>query len=169
MAESDPITKIHGGIWSMLEASSEFKAVVRTGNRIKYVGGTRDPEKGSMLVKDLPQVAVYRLGIKPRPENTSNSSRLITLWSVEVSTGTRKDETVAQLDWIVYCALLTWRTYLKSLTWGGETFVTEFRSVSVDEEIVARRKLRVPEGWASLWVGQCDAFFSTSLLLGDEE
>ena len=160
----DPITQVYTGIWAMLEGYSSFADTVRPGNRIKYISGPRAPEKPSHQAADFPQVAVFSLGYRPHPEQTTCSSRLTMLWSIEAAVGDRDFSTIGTLDWIIYRALLHWRTYLRPLLWDNQAFVTLFRAKAIDDEIVARRKLRVPDGWSSLWVGECHCHFGTATL-----
>lgn len=152
-------------IWDTLEASADFTSAVDEKNRIKVVGGTFSPKKPGLATADLPQVSVLPLGADPKPFNTSSSSRYTSFFSIETLGGTMQFETLADLDWIVYVALMEWQTYIRdAVTWLGESYVKSFRQVEIDHDIVNRRKVRAAQGWQSLWVGKCDMFFTSSTL-----
>jgi hypothetical protein len=155
---------VFGGIWTTLELSSDFTTAVPAGNRIKVVGGNLSPDKPALTPADAPQVAVLPLGGELHPRNSSNSSRYTSYWSVEMISGSMKFETVADLEWYVYVALLDDST-IKALTWLTETYVKHFRATKTDHDVVDRRSLHAPKGWRSLWVGRCDMWFGTSTLL----
>ncbi len=162
---SSPNSLVFGGIWTVLEADTDFAAAVISKNRIKVIDGTRSPTKPSLVTSDTPQVAVLPLGAKPHPFRTSSSSNFTSYWSIEMTSGTMKFETLADLEWIVYAALLEWSTTLQALEWLEVAgFVTDFRPIKADHDLVNRRKMHAPQGWRSLWVGQCDMWFGTTLL-----
>jgi hypothetical protein len=162
MPDTNPISQVYAGIWTMLEANSDFTSLVRAGNRIKYVDGNMAATKQTLSDNDTPQVAVMPLGLSPHLDKSSSTSYLGTLWSIELVSGTVKTETLSQLDWAIYRAMADWRTHLSALTWNSRTFVSLFRPMKVDNDFELRRKLRVPEGWNALWTGECQMWFQST-------
>lgn len=161
----DPFIQVFRGIWAMLEASEEFCSLVPEGCRIKFADGTRDPDIDERISADTARVAVLSLGPQPSPEYTSDSSGVSLLWSIELVSGSQQLETVCQLDWIIYRALLKWRAYLRErVLWNEKACVQLFRALKVDADIATKRELRAPKGWQSLWVGKCDLNFGTANL-----
>ena len=60
MTSKDPLTQLHEALWDLLEADTDFAALVPAKNRIKYVGtdALKYPEAGSRQADGYPQVTI---------------------------------------------------------------------------------------------------------------
>jgi len=166
---TDPFTAVEGQIQGLLTDSSDFTKDVKAGNRIRYVGGFRDPEKEEVASADFPEVRIIAGGMAPHIENTSNSSRMITKYMIEVRTGTKVlDKTHYPLIWAVFKAMTKWKLRMDTLTIAENasgTFVILVRPIGETTEGIERGEIsKGIEGWFAIWTIEVDMFFATSNL-----
>ena len=149
--EKDPMSKVYDALWTMLENHSGFAGKVKIGNRIKYSGENRDPEKQEILDGDLPEVRIIPVSGDPHLQRTSNSSSFIKMFELQITTGDpRVDAAALPVEWEVYKGFSTWEVAVKAITWHEMHPVNLCRLISVaegaSEKILARGHL----GWAAL-------------------
>lgn len=159
-----PLEDLYDAFWTMLEASSDFTTAVPAGNRIKHTGTDRWPRKTGSLPADFPQVRIVMAGMVPHLERTSDGSSLTVQWAIQVRSGDQRFDTVQQLAWYIYRALLGWETYLKNaLTWNGAYYVRRCRAMMVRQEDDPQDDIR---GWTDTWACETDLWFRTAQLEG---
>lgn len=158
---ADPLSTLYDALWTMLEAHSGFTDLVRIGNRVKFAGEMRDPEKSMVLSADRPTVGILAEGGLPHLEATSNASFLTARFQIIVITGDlRLDEELYPVTWEIYGAMTRWHTALTALTWNGKTFVhlgrpTNFVETPVE---VVNQGIR---GWVGKWTYEVEMHFTT--------
>ena len=59
---ADYESQLYATLWTLLEASSDFTAKVKFGNRIRYDGTNVMPEKNNKMDGDLPEVTIDHAG-----------------------------------------------------------------------------------------------------------
>ena len=167
MTETDPLTQLHDAIWVMLEDDAAFCQLVQRQNRVKYPVTSRLAAKDSVQSADLPEVWVVPVRAVPHVDNTSGSSRLLVTWEIRVTTGDQRPQTtLLPLTWILFRALANWKTRLRALTWGGNTFVVSCVPSGVTFGEVDLELERGVSGWVALWVVETDILVSSTALRG---
>ena len=163
MAEDNPLEKVHDAFWTMLEASSEFTALVPSNNRIKYASSSKkSPDKGELGHGDYPQVRVVHKGTRPHLDRTSNGSSLVMIWGVEISTGDQRVSNNLEVEWAVFRALSTWQTHIKTLTWNSKSMAIDLKAVESRSDRWDETLSRRIDGWSTVWVGEGEAWFRTA-------
>ena len=171
LLEGNPFTLIEDAFWLMLEDRKDFCEMFKKANRVKLRDRRRRvPDKVSISKEDVPYITIVPSGVTPHPHNTSNSSSMMISWEIRIASGDQRPHMV-QLPaiWVVYRALINWRTRMTALTWKDYAFVKDCRADSV---VIGELKEDVDKeirGWSSLWSGTTTCWFpSASLLLEGE-
>jgi hypothetical protein len=165
MAEDNPLLKVHKAIWSMLEASSGFNALVtKEANKIKYTGTDHPKLKtGTLNPSDFPEIRITRTLMNFNLEGTSDRSNVSVLWELQIKTDDDRDIELSDLEWEILRAMLGWDEHLKTLTWAGKTFVTDCSPASAKVVLSNRSKGdRGTKGWKTLWAIQTELWFETA-------
>ena len=159
----DPIGQMIEALWTLLEAHAPLTSMVKTGNRIKYTGENRDPEKRQIADADLPELRIVPVGSTPHPLRTSSSSTIVKRFRVEVSTGDQRiDAGLTALEWEVYRALVNWFNTLAALTWKDHPYVKQMKTNDVKDGKSQRDLERGIHGWAAVWECEVEMWFQTS-------
>lgn len=169
MAVPRPASLVYDGLWTMLEAHSEFTdALVAPGNRVKFTSRVKRHQRSGAQQADLPQLALLYLGVSTTPEASSNSSFIKTLWSWEILSGSQHIHDIMEVEQIIWEAMHTWRQYIRPLQYKGKTYTTELRTTKLDDDLKIRRDQRVKtalsfaDGWISSWIGYVDVWLASS-------
>jgi hypothetical protein len=162
MSADNPLKQIYNAIWSLLEARSELTDLVLIGDRIKYIGSSRAPEKNEVLSTDFPEIRVIPVQSKPHLDQDSTSSGWIVVWQVQIASGDQRLQTVLDVEWEVYRAMQTWRTHVMPLTWKGKEFVHLARPIETVWELDNKRLNRGIRGWSAVWAGETHMNFTTA-------
>jgi len=102
----DPFTETYNAIWTALEASPEFAATVKPGNRIRFSEDSRPFVKGTLQDGDLPEVTVLPAGgVYSNFSSTSGVCKQVFLVRC-VTGGTRLDLSAFPLKWAILQALV---------------------------------------------------------------
>lgn len=163
MIPHNPFTILYDGLWGLLEASPEFAATFKPGNRVRYDSETAiNPLKEAIANADLPEVILIDDGMQAELLNTSSTSKVMTNYSLMISTGDfRWSMYTAQINWIILCNLSHWQTKLGALTWCGQHFVKLVRVLDNTTGQSIPERNRSIEGWTTIWKLQCELHFST--------
>ena len=183
MAEHDPLTKCHQALWTVLEASDEFTAIVPYRLRIKYTDdeGTtptttavRDPEADVRQPDEEAMVAITTAGETTGLRCSSDGTRRTERFQVWIITGDKRycytvdgvDKGIFPLRWAILRALADWETTLTALTWNGKVFVHDCRVVQATEQQATPRlkDQGAPakrEGWTLAWQGEVEMWFTS--------
>lgn len=172
----NPLRLVHEKFWDLLENSTQFTTLVPVNNRIKYKGGLVFPEKSEIQYGDTPEVVVRQTGFLPYQYQDSAESTLVLRFSIDVTTIEQKIETLLDVQWAIYCAMLMWDTSLETLTWNGYPFVKQCRSLEASTALgnvdnsrsvsEADRLSRGHGGWTSVWSGEIHCRFNNAILRG---
>jgi len=164
LADPDPYTLVARALWGLLEASPQFCALVKAGNRIKFDHEFRSPVKAEVSSADMPEVRIVITSSTPGPNNTSCSHRDTVKWEIQISTGDKRMTSMLfPLRWVIFRAMAdASRVLLQTVDWHGEKFVKTCRPASVSDGRSQSDLNRGIVGWASLWAIETDLWFSTS-------
>jgi len=184
MPEKDPLTKCYEGLWSVLEASNAFTALVPARCRVKYtdagaVLATRYPERDARQPDKYPQVAIVAEGGPTDTYWSSDGTRVGAYFQIWVRTGDRRlcylqdgiYQGVFPVQWAILRAMMNWKAVLAPLTWGGVAgFITHCAPDDRKEKIEPPRteEQKAPfkdAGWTLAWQGKVDMWFQSSTLL----
>lgn len=111
----DPFIQVHDAIWAALEADNsvnDFPSLVAVGNRIKYTGADRSPEKRQHAAADFPDVRLKPRGgpyFSPGRGASSRTTFLVKRWSLEIATGDQRvdgDERLFAIQWAALQAIV---------------------------------------------------------------
>lgn len=159
----NPLRLVYAGIWTMLEAQTQFTDIVSAANRIKYTGTDSHPWSemdGGMQPAGFPKVRVVMKRLITHLHRTSNGSNLTVLWGIEVNSGNQLFADILDVDWAIYLAMEDWPTQLRdALEWNSENFVRRCRPETVDVTLDDAQKNK---GWRDAWLGETDLWFSTA-------
>jgi len=165
MPTTNPIRLVYEAIWSMLEAQTEFNALVRTTNRVKYSGTLiQGTEKETLSPTDYPYVRVVATAMRPHLERTSNGSSLEILWKIEISTGQRQFQDLFDVEWAIYQAMSFWRTHFVGLAMEAGGYTVSCRPAAVRTTLGDPAVDRGSRGWSSIWAGISEIWFATASL-----
>jgi len=164
--KTDPFTAVYDELWGILLDSAEFASSVKENNRIVYTGALekRNPEKAEVSTHDFPECRMLAAGFTPHLQRTSNSSSVVSRFSIEMRTGSKAlDHLHFPMIWAVYRAMASWATRLSALTWNnGQRFVILSRPVGDTVEDIERGEVsRGIEGWFAIWTIEVTMFFAT--------
>jgi len=157
----NPLRLVYKALWTLLEAQSQFTTEVKSGNRIKYTGTDRHPEKdGELQPAGYPEVRVVMKKCVPHLQRTSNGSSFGIIWGIEVRSGDQRFQDLLDVEWAIYLAMENWVTTLQDgLTWNSENFVRRCRPLQVDVAMTDEHKNK---GWRDVWLGETDLWFATA-------
>lgn len=169
MSLQNPFHQVHDALWNLLESNSDFTAAVPSMNRIKYTG-TLDPrpDKDNAEYADYPMVRIRSLGFDVKAFDTSNSSRALAYWSIDVYSGDQRfampdKKKFFDVQWGIYQALLDWKNYIYDFTWDGTAFkVRTCRALKAEDQF--QHDPYSTLGWTSVWRGVTDIWFTTDTL-----
>ncbi len=165
MSAENPLRQVHNALWTLLGAHSDFDSLVPDGRkRVNYIGSSRSPEvDGGLSPADYPRVRIVPVKKKPHLQHTSNSSSMIVIWEVQVATGDQRLQTLLDIDWAVYRALLTWETHLRdNLRWKNKEFVKLARPLETETNLDDGKQNLGTRGWSTVWAGETQLWFTTS-------
>jgi len=167
---TNPLTKAHQAIWTVLEAYSGFTSVVPAGNRIKYdQAADRSPEKPKGFNAHYPKVRVRQGPSKFHASHCSSGSRLRQWYLIDVQTGDQRvgdednanDGTLNPVRWAIYRALMDWSTTMTALTWNSKQFI--FYATTTDaKDVLSLKQRKQRNGWQTEFVFEVDMFFTRS-------
>jgi hypothetical protein len=186
----DPFTLVYSKLWQMLEASTDFCALVSAGNRIKYIddldtdgsvdiAALRNPDKGNLQAGDFPQVAIESDDGITTLARSSDATSVSTRFRVMVLAGDKRLSYLGPAGrytglfpvmWSIVRALSTWDTQLTTLNWGTETGFVKLCNLTTHRERLGKaldEKRDVyarKDGWTMAWEGEVEMWFSTASL-----
>lgn len=167
MGAGNPLYDVHAGIWTMLEARSDFCALVRVPNRIKFTADPREVLKRQVKPGDLPEVAVVQTGLGPWEGVASDDDLLQIVWEVWVTSGEEPFGSFFDVQFAIFRALVSWRELLRStLTWSGSLYVVDCHLGNTEDSLLNKDLNRGNFGWSSVWRGHTDCEFSHTTLVG---
>lgn len=122
--QADPFTQVYEALWALLEAHSDFAALVKPGNRIKFSEKPR--EKPQLREADVPEVRIVPGELRPHLFRTSSSSTINRIYRVEISTNDLRITAAAfPVEWAILQAVAGAEDSLTSLS-----FVRQARPIS---------------------------------------
>lgn len=167
---TDPTTACYSALWGCLVARSDFADNVPAGNRIRYDGDARDPEKQAKLTAAHPECTIALQSGVPHLDKTSNSTELIDTYMVRLRSGDKRmdltDIGMAPLRWSIIRGVHQWKTVLAALTWnGGGRFVVDVKLISTTDAIDRDYSADGTEGWTTVIVAEVRMWFSKAAML----
>lgn len=164
-ARNNPFQLVYNTLWSMLEEDERFD-VVKPGNRIKFNGNDREPQKTNTTTSDYPEVMLVSEGVTGNLCNSSSTSMLIRNYSWVVSSGDYRFDEIFPVEWAIYAGMLAWRYRLAPLLWEGEPFVTQANVRDSNFDQVDRQRRRGIQGWVAVWTIFVEMHFNTQNITG---
>ena len=161
MPVTNPIRLLHAALWNILQNQADFVAAVPAGNRIKYTGTARAPEKDTLSSADYPQVRIVARGVRPHLHQTSSGSSLTILWAIEISSGDQRSRTLFDVEWSIYRAMVDWETHVTAVIWNGIELVKSCRLVAVKTDLGDPQVDRGNRGWSAVWAGETELWITT--------
>jgi len=163
----NPFTMVYTELWTIIEARAEIDELVLVSNRIRY-DETRDPHKENISTRDVPEILLAPEGIVSNLKASTNSTTVTKVYGIRISTGDyRYTSYLAQVEWMLFGALVDIRNTLGALQWQGKSFI---QSVRIDSNVLGfsdvddvQRQER-KRGWADLMRISVDMRFSQSQL-----
>lgn len=152
MAESNPFTLVQTQLWSLVEAFPPWADSVRMGNRIKFTGNARDPEKENRRTADTPEVSLFPSGGTTNLHSNSSQSEITKEYVFTAVTGDKRvNWTHDDLHFYMLQAISRWKSTggLSSLVWKGATFVEDANVSTITEGITDEQLNKNLAGWAS--------------------
>lgn len=163
MSEKDPLSQVYDALWDLLEVHVPLTSLVKAGNRVKFSGTSRDPEKERVSTADLPEIRIIPLGGTPHIQRTSNGSSWVKRFAVILATGDKRvDVSLFPVEWEIYRAMAQWADTLTALTWNDKPYIKLARPVSATEGISDRDLQRGVEGWTAVWQCEVELWFTTA-------
>lgn len=168
----NPLYQVYLQFWAMLEANALFTTAVPNSkrNRIKYTSLTdRNPDR-DRGVQDYPSVRVVARGMKVIPHFSSNSTKIVVHWGIDVATGDQRLSELFDITMAICCALVDWQDSFADMAAYADTdgeipfAVKRCRPAKVTETVGTTRDTQGVKGWTSVWDGEMDLWFSTALL-----
>jgi len=163
---ADPLSDTQNAIWTVLNASTAFVALVPTTMQDNLYGSgnksgvMRGPNKASTG----PVVRIEPTGGNTHPQIDSSSSMLTQVWKIQVQL--KDDRTTAgttgllPTKWAIYRALsqqMRTGSTIRSLTFTSKTYVKDCRLKEHQEDYQSRDKS--PGEWATVWIFEVDMVF----------
>lgn len=162
----NPLLITYNALWKLLENSTEFCEMVKPGNRIKYSGAGRNPQKEQAITADYPEVRIVVTRTDPHLNRTSNGSSLKKHFAIQILTGSQQVDKMLELEWIIYKAMAGAYEALLDLSWpeesGGYKFIKLVKPVSIQEQLTMTADMKSHvAGWVSVWAVEIDMWFRT--------
>ncbi|MFZ5832442.1 MAG: hypothetical protein ACOY3P_20335 [Planctomycetota bacterium] len=165
---NEPQSLIHDGLWALLEASSEFTALVPAGNRIKYNGTLDEPEKPAVADADTPNVRILPVEHQAAAAADSSGEMQIDVWAIQVGTGRLQSDRLHALEWAITRALRGWRSVFSTVTYDGSAFVVDLHpihsAVALKRDAPEQDVAQGPPGWLDVWRIEVRSWFLDSTL-----
>lgn len=139
----DPFTQVERVLWFALESYPPFAAMVRPGNRLKFIESGPHPEKAHTLDADRPEVGVMASGglCAGRPSGTMLMEQRFV---IAIGTGDERIGKAAnKVKWHVFRAL---ERVITRRQFGGLAWLVDIAFESTDEQMRQSTE-RMPEGW----------------------
>lgn len=169
MPEANPLNQVYEAFWTMLEADTDFSALIPAKNRIKLYGtNNRYPYRDNVNEAGIPEVVVEPIKIEPQIWTTSDKSKVVATWVIRVATGDQRWTSLFNVMWDIYKALANWQATLQALTWNSKAFVVSCESVEAEQTVNNKDANRLIKGWATVWACTTEMWFDTTDLLPAE-
>ena len=166
-AVQDPFSMAFSGLWSVLNASSAFPAVIPKCNQIRYDSEyRRQPDKsqgGIALSADRPQARIIVAGGVEGLLVTSSSTQCTKNYEIQISLGDlRANVWLHPLEFIVTGALANWQVTLSPLVWNGDQFIKMLRVKSIQEGMKKEDLDKGIQSWFGVFGVGIDMWFTSS-------
>lgn len=166
----NPFTMVYDTLWEMVDTHPSLRVLMKEGNRIKFNTPSREPLKDAVAVADLPELILTSDGLSAALYNTTSTSKVVRSYSWLLSTGDfRVNELLYQVEWYIFCAMLSWKEKLCALKWHDESFVKRADVTSVTNGQSNPELNRGIKGWSAIWKCEVEMHFRTSFLKGELE
>ena len=90
LSQVDPFTQAFRKLWALLESEPLFQKLVPRGNRIKYDGDDRSPDKDRMSSADWPQVRIIAAGGETDLVASSTHSTIRQIFQIQMASGDQR-------------------------------------------------------------------------------
>lgn len=133
---NNPFGPIHDELWTLFEANTALKALVRVANRIKLDGKPVDPFKSQYADGDYPEIILVPSGGQFEPIFSSDASRLVQWYDIQTNDG----DLVASnkffpLKWQIIKSLAKFADNIRTKAYASETlkYVTRVFAEDIEE------------------------------------
>lgn len=158
-SEVNPLTQVYEALWEMLEGHQGFIDLVAEKNEIKMLNSS--PLKDQVSTADLPEVRIIPAGGSTHINNSTNSTKLIRRFSIQVATGDRDISTsLYPVEFEIIRALHGWTNILMELEWSGCKFVKRCVQLDTVEGSAAYDLNRGIKGWSCVWSCEVEMWFN---------
>ncbi len=148
-------------LWDALENAQGVVNFVAPGNRIKWLGFTKEPRKDEHATQsDKPELRIDPGEPFAEPELTTGTNILRVKWRVLIATDAQQLDrlgnnmqgaSILAVQWEIFRALIGWQQPIKALTWQGAPFVHKVK-MGVPFLTLENKELnRGTVGWSAGW------------------
>lgn len=168
MGADNPFTRVHNGMWSLLEADDDFNRLIKEGNKVRY---DQQYDRGSgikptVITADMPEIAIIQTRLQINTPHTSSTTKFNSTFSIIVNSGDfRLNEVGHDINWVLLCRIAQWKTALGDITWKNEHFVKSVKPIS-DVQIGhsdPEHNRRI-NGWITVWAVEIECHLATANL-----
>ncbi len=160
-SSTDPFTLVFCALWDALENAQGVVGFVAPGNRIKWLGFTKEPRKDEHATQsDKPELRIDPGEPFAEPELTTGTNILRVKWRVLIATDAQQLDrlgnnmqgaSILAVQWEIFRALIGWQQPIKALTWQGSPFVHKVK-MGVPFLALENKELnRGTVGWSAGW------------------
>jgi uncharacterized membrane protein YgcG len=168
---SNPFTDAYEALWDCLEARTDFKALVKAANRIKFTGTDRDPWDRLANVQSFPAVAILPVR-KPesasRVDADSHTTDVEKWFAIVVGGGGQRLTALFDVEFAVLRAMASWRTSVGAVQWNSRDCVLDCAVYGHPEAMDNQLIERGIRGWSTVWTGRMVFTFTTSELAAED-
>ena len=166
MATTNPLTQVYEAFWTLLEANSGFTSLVSVGNRIKYTGEGRNPEKRGAQASDYPRVRIRESAGKVTLSKSSNSTFYVKQYEIQVATGDQEYTSMHDVEFQILRAMADWYDTMSALQWTVDSsyFAKNCHLLDTRQMLDNKEQNQNIRGWSTVWACTVDMWFNTETL-----
>jgi len=157
----NPFTLVYDALWDLAMRSGDLRTRVREGNRISFGSPTNsNPTKPQIAAGDLPELVLVVRSMSANLHNTSSGSMCTREYAWQISGGDyRYSQTLAPLEWELFCAMAGWRKTLTELRWRDVAFCKKMTLNGGQTGLSDPQNNRNIIGWSAVWTLSVEMHF----------
>jgi hypothetical protein len=162
---ANPFTQVYDGLWTLLETSPAF-AALEPGNKIKYTGDDRSPEKRGAMFGDYLEVrireSIGRVELHPSSSGVHYRKR----YKIQIATGDQRLADMHDIEYQMLRAMADWPTVMDAIKWDeNDTKIVRAFDVLETEQSLDNKELNQNiRGWTTVWNIELLLYFATETL-----
>jgi hypothetical protein len=160
--ETTPFVKAHNVLWTILEDSARFCALVPVGCRLKNVGGSEAALKHGGQTIEFPSTMIEVVDGTITDPHDSSGGTTDKRFRILVATGAMQADLLLEIEWVIAVAMHGWATRGRLVTWRSSPFIHYIGVFQQQETLDERRISRAETGWYCAWDGYVQMYFQDS-------